>query len=449
MFTIEQAEKIAETIFHYEHDRFTPPPYAASAACLALTASRVLITGEAHDDLAWSLNIKLGAHPADLEKSDYTNQHPLYFVAAFEDCPEVRDPFLKRLKNNIDGVKAEPSYYGSAIAISAQPLPGPKDLSLRLSKVHSHYFHPLHAAWYTPKVLSRLAASTLTYQTGMAPWLSQVARALSGGGQGTATLQEIATKVILRELATKPSLNTDYEAIAQIINVGDGEQIEAALSSLSNIYTVLCVTLPNPSPETMARGLKALAGSKHHNMLRYMRRSPTIEELSRGNVKGAAAVWRLMPWKHLEPVVREHGTQLRAQLLKRAEVSYEELKQCLVDHDKRLTDLSSLNPLAEEEANERVHGPHRNVGAWSQFQHGVQRYFSAIRLREVLAESYSPLMARMIAFRHLAQRDDLARYTDPLLTEAARAALASYDLPIRPSSRRKPNGEPKSHYETP
>lgn len=441
MFTIEQAEEVAKTIFRYEAflSNFNGD--------LALHASGVLVSGTALEMLPWSLNLKLGADPLPLKAADYEEQHPLLFAAAFQDHPEFARGFVERLRKNIE----DRHYNNVPFTISARNIPGPKDLSMRLDQVSGSYFHPLHAAWYTPKALKRLATEQLVYQRGVAAWLGQVSQALERAGQDQAVLREVATKAVLAELEKKPSLNTDYDALAQTLPLCDMELIEEELARQKNVYAILCIALPDPKPATMKKGLKALAASSRHDLIGFLRRPPTVEELTGANVKGAGHLWYKMPWDKLEPAVREHGSKLRAALLKRTELAQarEILNLCLSDHPARCPDRSKESPLDTEVSDAAGKGRRDVLGEWPVFERGMQRYFTATRVREVLSARYSPIMARLVALRHLSQRDDLARYTDPLLTEEVRAALASYDTPLTASIAKRASGEPRYYYEIP
>jgi hypothetical protein len=446
MFDIKQAEQVAQTVLFYERGQGFATSYNEGAAQLALASTEVLTTGVPSDDLSWSLNLKLGCMPDHSQWCNYSEHHPLNYAAAFLDHADLSERFVARVRRDLQQ-SSDSAYTSSNSRSNIKGLPGPRDLSQRLDIISPVLFHPSHAAWYQPKALVRMAGDTLTTRSGIGAWLRELGTALELGGQSPTILKEIATRTVLKELKKKATLNTDFVALAKAISIADQEPIEKDLLATPGIYQVLCVTLPNPSPETMKKGLRALAGSRRMDMLKYFGRAPTIDELLGANVKGAATVWRLMPWSLLEPVVQEHGTKLRAALLKRNEITtkVEELKQVLVDHEKR----AKLDTDVEEEPDEADTGLHRNRPIpFYKFQHGVvDRFFAANRLRTILNESYSSVMARFILFRHLSFRTDLGQYTDHLLTDAARHALASYEPPLRPGNRRKENTEPTYYNE--
>lgn len=444
-YTLEQLEAIATTILNYEGGQ-TVGAYRAAHNELPITASEILMTGIPHRDLTWSLNLKLGANPAALQGGhSFTWQHPLHFMAAFEDYPELRDSFKERLHKNLTD---ECSDHMNLISAAVRKVPGPKDWSLRLDDACGQLFHPSHAAWYTPKALNKLAHEQMVYRyhKDISVWLGEVRKTLEDAKQDTSIFTSIATEVVIRALREKASLNTDYTSLARVIPLGDQERLEEELSPLNNVYAILCVALTNPSPKTMTRGLRAIASSGKYGLLRNLGRSPTLEELIGSNVKGAGHIWWRMPWSVLRPVVVEHGPTLRGALIKRTELPHEMLKEVLVDHEKRVR-LLHETPVENDDEELEVWPDKADGISWHDWKRGLMRFFDAERLREVLSSEYSESVARLIVLRHLSAREDLARYVDPVLTETARAALATYDTPIVPSRFRKATGEPSTYEE--
>lgn len=428
-FALDQLEKIAGTILKYERDR------AAKSTTyedwIGVYAADVLATGKPNGMLSWSLNVKLGTVPTELP-TGRAGSHPLDFATAFADTPEVRDQFLAKLRADIDNQLED---HRHRIGNAARIIPGPPDPELRLPRGRSHLFHPYHAAWYTTKALVKLASDQLNYRTGIGHFLWQIGAALERDGQDTTVLREVATKAVLAEVAKRAQPTTDYYGIAEAVSLADQAAVEAILTEAAGVYRILCVTLHTSQPKTMILGLKALASHKRLDLLKHMGRAPTIDELLGSNVKGAANVWRTMPWEFLRPIVIEHGSALRAALLKRVnEIKPEELRECLVDHEERFKRVKPLEESAPDLPVEE-RGSH-HTQEWSTFAKGVRRYFPAKRLRETMLEVYPEDVARLIALRHLTNREDLAGYVDHIFDETMRTLLCAYKSPLAYNGKR-------------
>jgi hypothetical protein len=412
-YDVAQLEPISRTIFEYEKERFYGTPSQATYA------AETLVTGEPSAQLSWSLNVKLGTLPVDLKRKD-SDGHHLDYVCAFAAHPEIRDQFLERLRKDI--AEEDDSGFSGTLFHPARATPGPTTLELRLDRGRTRLFHPYHAAWYTPRALVKLATEQLTYRYSAGTFLAQVGAALERSGQSSEVLSEVATKAVVRELDNRAKASTDFGALAGAAVLADQAVLEDKLMHLGGVYQNLCLALRRSKPETMVAGLRAAASYKRLEILSYMGRAPTLEELLRSNVKGTGNVWRLMPWEIFGPLVQEHGAKLRAALMKRTELSFDELRQCLVDHDKRLprkvaaprTDVSAKETLSE----------------WSRFADGLQRYFPATRVRAVLNDLFPVDVAKLIAFRHITDRSDLGTYVDHILPDAARHALAAFETPM-------------------
>ena len=179
---------------------------------------------------------------------------------------------------------------------------------------------------------------------------------------------------MMREIRRGSKGRIDFLGLSEAIPLGNQEDLEAALNLANGVLQVLCITLPRSQPRTMIKGLRAMAGSKQDELLSRLGRAPTLDELLQANVKGAARLWYRMPWSILGPLVQEHGTALRAALLKRTELSMEELRGCLIDHPLRFK--------------HTVHASRRETAAaLGNLRRAHAALLPALRLREILKEA--------------------------------------------------------------
>jgi hypothetical protein len=408
-YDFDQVEQISQTVFAYERgdpQHMNPPRI--------LMAVDTLLTGTPHRVLAWTLNAKLGANPTLLNRRSAVDGHCIDFAAAYADYPELQANFLDYLKRKIEEDDSVVGMYSNPY------VPGPRSPDLRFDKGCTKLFHPQHASWYTPKALVKLASDQLQYQTGIGRYLRDTAFALAQHGESAEMLRDIATTAVTNALKKKATATTDFVGIADAIALADQGRVEETLLKCNGVYRILLVTLHRSTSKGMVAGLKALSSSKRLELLRCMGRTPTAQELLDSNVKGAANVWRFMPWELLAPVVREHGVALRGGLLKH-ELPVELLRQCLIDHSDRYFKGALGRATAEAP---------RGYEEWTAFAKGLQRYFAAIRVRETVLEHFPTEVARLIMFRHVTGRDDLAKFVDHLLPEPVRHALASYVPPL-------------------
>lgn len=424
-YTFEQLERISRTIFQYEAERLV---IGNDPVCSA----NVLVTGNPSEQISWLHNTRLGALPTCLpltEKVLEKGDHPLDFAAAFLDHLEVCQVFLDAYKREL-GIAADSASFGFRSGthyFTTRTIPPPKDTSMRVDVTRLPLFHPLHAAWYTPRVITQLTTEYLTYRYGVGHFLGQVGYTLDHAGQSTALLEHIATKVLLIELGKRANATTDLAGLAEMVRLADSERVEEKLLDTKGVYQTLGIALQRSSPEMMIASLKALAKYKHPELLRCFGRAPTVEELRKANVTGMVTLWYYMPWSILGPLVKENGGALRAALLKRSEASYDELSACLLDHPKRVT----LNSESERLVDLRVlQYSSTSAKPFDIFKERALQYFDAVRVRTILAETYPLEVRRLIAFRHLTNREDIAEYVDPLLTDAVRHALAAYPSPL-------------------
>jgi hypothetical protein len=418
-YSVTQVEQIAKTVFEYERKR---PTYSSAEQHLAPVDT--LTTGIPSRQLAWSKNIELGACPAELT-ADYHREHPLAFVTIFKDHLDLRDRFLARVRTDIEN-DVDDTGYVRWISLEADHIDGPPDPDMRFTKARPRIFHPYHAAWYTTEALLKLTNHEMTYsgsQTGH--FLGTAAEALRRHKQDPSILRGVATKCVVRELDKRATASTSYTSLAEAIALADQDTVQyELLRRKDSVYQILCVTVPQAKHVTMVMGLKAVAWSKRLELLQLLGRAPTVEELLESNVKGATAVWRVIPWEVFGPLVEEHGNRLRAALFKR--MGNEDLDGVLHDHEGRYKLKRSFTPWQEA-----AFGKETRSGRWLQFEQRAASYFPALRLREILRELYPEEVVRLIALRHLMDRQDLAQYLEPILTDAARHALASYALPKR------------------
>lgn len=410
-YDLDQVEQISQTVFAYERG----DPKFVQRPPRILAAIDALLTGAPDTMLSWSLNVKLGANPTVMRRRSIADEHCIDFAAAFADHPELQATFLNYLKKEIE----EDDTLGTKRSLIY--VPGPRNPGLRLDRGCTRLFHPQHAPWYTPKALTKLAADQLQHQTGIGGFLQRTADALARHGEPSDMLRDIATTAVTNAIKKKATATTDFVAIADAIALADQSRVEEALLKCNGVYQILLITLHHSTSKGMAAGLKALASTKRLELLRCLGRAPTAQELLDSNVKGAANVWRFMPWELLAPVVREHGVALRGGLLKH-EINVDVIRQSLVDHPGRYP-----KGVAGRAAREGLPYGHAQ---WAAFERNVQRYFPAVRVRETVVEHFPPGVARLVLFRHLTGRDDLAKYVDPLLPNPVRHALASYVPPM-------------------
>ncbi len=425
-YDVEQVVAIAKTVFEYE-SRDIQKRGIVLRNYTHVYAAQVLATGEPCNELTWTLNVKLGAEPYILKNFHQSSERPLIeFAAAFAEDPPVQARFLHRLKKEAVsyGNSSYASSYGYGGMAKPYVVPPPTSPDLRLDEISTRWFHPLHSAWYTHRALVKVGNEAMTYQShGAGKFLGQIAATLTRSKEDSEVLREIATTLSKRELAKKAKPSTDYHSLAEAIRLADQEVIEKVLRDKPGVQQALLLALRNPSEDSMVRGLRSIAGSKHLSILRFMGRSPTLEELVQGNVKGAAEVWRMMPWSRLSDVVESRGEELRAALIKRSEVGLDELRQCLADHPHRYT--------LEEEVNEkRADDLENSEGDFQMLKRSLMRFYDAQVVCDVLNEILPPEVVQLVALRHLTDREDLAKYVDHLLPEQVLYALAGYDSPL-------------------
>lgn len=410
VFSIEQLEHVSRTIFQYE---LRPIPVTKEIA--AAHAANVFSTGNATPILSWTMNTQLGALPLCLDHGPPAGDHLLDYAAAFRDHSYERDLFLSRLKEELsNSTEALRNASGRRLHYTARELPPPPDPSLRLTTGIIQLFHPSHAAWYTPRALAKIAHAHLTYQSGIGTFLSEIGRTLERSSADTAVLARVATQAAMGEFEKRPSGTTDYVALAQLIPLCEQEEVDKLFCGLDSVYRVLAITLRDPSKLAMITGLRTLANTRHLNLLAFMGRAPTLEELLESNIRGAARIWRLMPWALFGPVVKAHGEALRGALIKRTEMPYDELRTCLVNHDDRIA--LYQDKLAKPAAS--------SSQDFETFAANVRQYHPSSAAREILCATYPLDVVKLIALRHHTAREDLAAYVDPILTLPAKEALS-------------------------
>lgn len=422
-YSVEQVTAIANTVFAYETKESLYGTGYGGGPGLHVEAANVLATAVPEKRLSWALNIKLGADPTTLDQWNREAEHLIEFAAAFAEHADIRDQFLRRFERDLANEVTDTRYRHTARRLKRR-VPGPSAPELRFDKANIRLFHPIYAPWYTPKALVKLAQERFTYEAhGLGQFLGEISNALKRSNGDTSILRDVATRLAKRELAKKAKPSTDYHGLAEAIQLADQNEIEKVLLGLSGVQQALLITLRDPAPDSMARGLRSLASSKHLGMLRFMGRDPTCAELLAANVRGAAQLWQHMPWARLRSVVEAHGKELRAALIRRSEMDLDELRICLSDHPQRY----SLAGVAESTNTDLEN---ENEASWGTFKQSLQRYFDAQAVREVLNERFPPEAVRLIALRHLTGREDLAQYVDHLLPDEALYALAAYESPI-------------------
>lgn len=427
-FDYEQLKQIAATIRGYEQ----PAPIYASARELRLTngpglpalVTNAFIARTADTKLNWATLLMLGVVPTTAAEHEtappYAPEkcHTLDFVAAFADHPPIHDYFLRRFERLLASEDAS----DRVITKQGNLIPPPRHAK-RFNHVHGQHFRTYHAAWYTPRALTKLAREQLTYRGHIAGFLCDIAISLERAGEDISILQEIATEAVVGVLKEKPTSSTDYVNLAQAIQLADAREIYDQLRKRTgSVLQMLLITLPNAPPDAMVAGLKALAGTRQTEILAYLGRVPTAEELLAANVKGAGLIWRTMPWELLQPTVASDGEALRAGLLKRSELSFEELQKCFIDHLQRYTRQRAPRELRQiQDAEAR----------YANLAEHLKQFDIAKRAEEVLRASYVDEDVRwLVAFRHIAMRDDLRVYLEPHLTEEVKAALTSWRAPV-------------------
>lgn len=444
-FSMEQIASIAQTILQYEEQHAFPPgsgkPYAAAKA---------LLMGQASPQLSWTLNVMLGCLPTKMARTDRGSgnrgeRHPLEFAAIFDEHKDIQQLFLERARNEIRQ-ELEPSVDDPQRLrwFSESLLPKPADPNARLAQGASKFFRVLHASWYQPEALVKLVEQSLVYQTDVVRLLADIGDSLQRTGDDTSILAFVARRCLGKQLTKPPTNGTDYTSLTRMVQLagqepGSWKEIAALLKKSVRMYRILALSLEEADAETMVMALRALAGTSQLQVLRYLGRSPTIEEIERSNIKGLGQILYRMPWPHLAPLVREHGGSLRAVLLRRNELIYEQLQKCLSDHQHRYSITTADHVVAtffDENGQSKVisaaEDERMGLELWAERKQEIKSsYFEAQNVRqEIERGKLSRDVALLILLQHLARRADLARYTEAVRAPKLQRALHRYKSPF-------------------
>lgn len=422
-YDVKQVSEIATTILGYEKDRHGRNTQGAHQ----LAKVRALATGTAEAELGWWENVEHGALPLELHpKPDH--EHPLEFVAVFEDDEEVRDAFVDWLRKAYAiEENEEDTPWRHIKTTTLPPPPGGFD---KFDRVLRQFFHPSHAAWYTPQVMRRMAEEELITGYDVGRFLGLCAESLERAGESVDILRNVALRAVQTEVAKKARASTNYASISEAISLANQPKVQDLLMQNSGVLQVLLITLRASSQAAMIRGLRAVATNRRYDITQRFGRVPTFEEITASNVKGAAEMWHKMPWEILQPLVKKHGDQLRASLLKRTDFPYEKYKEVFTDHEGRFK-LKSSSELEIDDVYtlQAKRSPFGSSNRLEMLRGRGAFYRRAVALREALRKDYPVEVAQLICLRHLDNRAALGAYIEPILTDRVRAALTKYGSP--------------------
>lgn len=427
----EHVKTLARTTKHYEEER-TASHYrsyhdATDTHPLYVLAKYFLTrSGEKLEKILWSMLLKLGINPLELppgtidspyDQSYYggtawrfsAKPHPLILAAVFDDdgSPIPAADFIKRLNSDFQREAAgdpKKTLYAQAHCSTLHfdapecrfvvpPPVTPERASVNMD------FRAELAAWYTPGAI----AEQLVRSSSDATLVRRIADTLERSGRDTSVLQQAAMKHLRRstESATASHSFRQYGELAMLLKHCERDALLAFIGEKikhKRAHAVLGVAVPDPSSEIMIHGIRALCGVGCFDSMRYMARSPTIEELQKCRIKGLMNVLWRMPWPIIEPLVQANEGDLRSLLLKEAPENLDKARQVFSDHQDRIK-------LATDNIGETKDKP---FGDFAAFKHGIRsRYTAAQRLHQEL-KRLDPEVATVLFMDHLVPVPHLA-----------------------------------------
>lgn len=437
MLNEEQLERYAGEVLSDALSKEEGMHYHAGGDAPPIYCAKVLVTDRFAPVLRERVAVSLG-HLPEVWPSDYVtrhsndralsagyggSEHPIEYAAAFDEHPAVRQYFLDAHQKIIDHA-LETGDWHSAWHLSSMALPPPKDPALRFTQAPASVFHPGHASWYTPKAIVKFLEARFTHGSADGAILAELFSSCLGDPEAEQGMNQIILRYLEKIFDQRfhRYKNRDHGHRADVLAIAPSAESEALLANAADPYADLGACIQNVSEKTMIRALRMLAKYKRFGVLRRMSRPPTFEELKASNIRGAGEVWNAMPWELFEPVVRSQGSALRAELLKRTELSVSILRTVLTNHDQRFSRMEAPHTLASgfTPARER----------FLRLQRWALNYFPAIKLREALQRTYRPNTQQLVALYHLTKDEELAPKVTPILTPEVRACMAAHASPI-------------------
>lgn len=451
----EHILSLARATKYYEEDHKTTS-YASSYEATSTHPLYVLAqyfltrTGEGRRKISWSLMLKLGINPLELDRRTVSNPydissygaawrfskkpHPLLLAAVFDDpeAPISSDAFIDRMHEDYNTeyiadpkktLYALDTHHGG-LDFDAKEccflVPPPRTESRVRVGLD---FRAELAAWYSVDVI---ADQIERNAHGGAALIRRVADTLKDAGYDTTVMQRAALKYLKR--ATDKHAAThgfrQYGELAMLMRHCDRAELLALLGEKikkKHVHAVLGVAMPDAPSDIMVQAIRAHCGVGNYSAMKYMSRSPTIAELQQCRLKGLMNVLWHMPWPILEPLIRTYEGDIRALLLKEAPDNLDKARQVFSDHQNRIV----LVPDNIVEMNKD-----RQPGNFTEFKHGIRsRYAAAQRLHREL-QRLPPEVAILVLMDHIVAVPHLAEVRALREDRALAEALDAWKTPI-------------------
>lgn len=233
--------------------------------------------------------------------------------------------------------------------------------------------------------------------------------ALSGrlGNRFHEELSQLAYKEVVRQ-GLGPTGSINYTAICRFLQLCTQPRAHEVMNDLSGVRKAAIISRYDANSEQYVEGLRALSTqfteANRRELLRFMARTPKLDELKSVRTSGIINILDEMPWDLLEPIAREPG--LRGLSLPFAErLGPQVLHRYLTNHDARVTRAPDAHREASQMAHQTIVAGNRSMADWGIVMNNLSSFYAdSTRIREGMKKLVpDPYMAALMVLRCFAE----------------------------------------------